>query len=104
MEQFFEKMRNADRRHKKKILIVATTITMIVIILAWILYMNAFVFVSSTEQTTTEARIDFWPTLVTGFEVTAGKIGNQFKNIFLNIFSRLPKFGGENNIVIQNPK
>lgn len=104
MQQLLEKIQKSDQSNKKRLLIIMTVVSMIIIVGGWIFYMNTFVFNSPNEQTTAEVTTDFWPVFITGAKTAIKNTGSGIGNMISNIFSRLPKFGGENNMTVQNPQ
>lgn len=101
-QNFLEKIRNDNERRKKRLLIALTGVVMLIIIASWMYYMNSFVLNAPGEETTSEIRTDFWAGFKTGFGVTLRNIKSKIENITSETLLKIPNFGKENKITIEN--
>ena len=103
MEKFLEKIQNASPEKKKKWLIILTGISMAFIVMAWVYYMNYFVFKPSAPETNQQIEIGFWPTFKAGIAATIESAESNLKDFASNIMLKIPSFGKEKTITIENP-
>ena len=89
MKHHLQRIRQSNKKTKRRWLIGLTGGTIIIIIAVWILYMRAFVFVSSDPSAQEDVRIGFWPVFKNGLTIT----GSSISHTFGAILSDMPKLG-----------
>lgn len=99
MKHHLTRIRQSDQKTKRRWLIGLTGGTIIIIIAIWILYMRAFVFVSTDPLAQEDVRIGFWPVFKNGLTIT----GSSIRHTFDTILSEMPELGRKTT-TIQNPK
>lgn len=98
MTDILEKIKNSGEKTKKKILIGATIVTMVIVLISWAAYMNAFVFKEASQNETEKIEISFWPAFKSGI---SGGLKN-IKDSISGLISKIKNIGGENKITIEN--
>src|SRR3989339_501500 len=99
MRHQLQRIRRSDTKTKRKWLIGLSRVSVLNIIFAWILYMQAFVFTRSDDSTKEDVHIAFWPVLKTGLSITGSSIRHSFNDILLE----MPEVG-RRTTTIENPE
>lgn len=99
MKHYLHRIRRSDPKTKRIWLIGLSGATVLIIIIAWILYMRAFVFTRFDDTTKEDVHIGFLPVFKTGLAITGSSIGHAFDGIL----SEMPTIG-RRTTTIENPK
>lgn len=99
MRNHINRVKQSDQKTKFRWLIALSSAAILVIVIAWILYMRTFVFVGSGQNTKEDVRIGFWPVFKNGLTITGSSIGKAFDQII----SDMPAIG-RRTTTIENPK
>ena len=99
MRHYLQRIRRSDQKTKQKWLIGLTGASALIIIFAWVLYMQAFVFTRSDDTVKEDMRIAFWPVLKNGLSIT----GSSVRHAFADILSEMPEVG-RRTTTIENPE
>jgi len=94
LKQHLQRIQNSDETTKKRWLIGASAISMILVISLWLVYMKfSFESLANTNQNN-ESSIGFWQIFKTGLKVTSASIWHEIKNFISKII-------GERTITIE---
>ncbi len=89
--ELLKKIRSGDNTEKKQWLIILSIVSMIIVIMIWIYYMNVVVFQNPDETSTQEVKVDFWPAFGTGLGVTFGNVISNIKGGVTGIVNDVQK-------------
>ena len=98
MKRCLHTIRQSDEKTRFRWLIGLSVTATLIVVIVWVLYMRAFVFTNTRENSTEEVRIGFWPVLKNGLTITGSSIGRGFETML----SGMPQFGRRTS-TIQNP-
>lgn len=98
MLKHLEKIRNSSEYNKKKWVFLLSAISMVIIVLLWLVYMNIFIFSNAIKQEKDSFGSTFWPTLKIGISVTWEKTKDTANNIS-SFFFKI----GKKEIEIKSP-
>ncbi len=93
-KKFIKKIQNSDENIKKKWLIVSSTISIILVIGLWLVYMNWTLNLPDKTVQKQESETGFWQIFKTGLNVVGESIWNNIKNF-------AQKITGEKTIIIE---
>jgi len=98
-------IQNSGDDEKKKWLVILSGISMVIVILAWIFYMNNFVMKATPLQADEKVEMDigFWQVFKTGLSVIENRSSEKIKTGFNYMLDKIPMFG-KNSVTIENPK
>lgn len=99
MRHHINRIRQSDQSTKRKWLIGLSSSAILIIIALWIIYMRAFVFTGSDQNSKEDVRIGFWPVFKQGLTIT----GSSVRHAFNNIVSDMPAMG-RRTTTIENPR
>ncbi|AKM77966.1 MAG: hypothetical protein UX49_C0017G0002 [Candidatus Wolfebacteria bacterium GW2011_GWC2_46_275] len=99
MRHHIHRIRQSDQQTKRKWLILLSSITILLIVSLWVIYMRAVVFTGSDKNAKEDVRIGFWPVFKNGLTITGSSLGKAFDNII----SDMPAIG-RRTTTIENPK
>jgi len=85
LKKFLNNIQNSDEATKKRWLIGASAISMVLVISLWLVYMKfSFESLANTNQNN-ESSIGFWQIFKTGLKVTSTSIWHEIKNFISKI-------------------
>lgn len=90
-----QRIRRSDPKTKLQWLIGLSSVTVLVIVIAWIFYMRAFVFTAADSTAREDVHIGFWPVFKNGLTITGSSIGHAFDNLL----SGMPSIGRRTTII-----
>lgn len=99
MRNRIHRIRQSDRTTKLRWLIGLSSFATLVIVAAWILYMQTFVFTGADQNTKEDIRFGFWPVFKQGLTITGASVRSSFNAIV----SDMPAIGRRTTI-IENPR
>lgn len=92
-----DEIRNSDEEIKKRWLIGCSAITMIVVIVFWLAYINSVIKpANQIKQVTqeTSGMAEFWQIFKNGAKIIGGSVKNEINKI-------IPRIGGERTVEIR---
>ena len=92
-------IRQSDQGTKRKWLIGLSSAATLIVVVVWILYMRAFVFTGTGQNTKEDIQFGFWPVFKKGLTIT----GSSVRNSFNTIISDMPAMG-RRRTTIENPQ
>lgn len=98
MRHHINRIRESDQQTKRRWLIILSSIAIVFVILLWVVYMRAFVFTGSDQNSQEDIRIGFWPVFKNGMTVTGSSVDKAFDTTI----SDMPAFG-RRTTTIENP-
>ncbi len=99
MRNHIHRIRESGQDTKRKWLIAFTSVAIVIVVSAWVLYMQAFVFTGSDQNAKEDVRIGFWPVFKNGLTITGASINDAFGHMV----SSMPTFG-RRTTTIENPQ
>ena len=102
---WLNKIKRSDENSKKKWIIFLSGISMAVVIVSWVWYMDSYISdvgVGATGSIGVE-ETKFWPIFKTGLVVMSQSIKEKISGLSFDIYSKIPKIGEERIINIENP-
>ena len=108
IHNYFERLRNLSESKKKRFVAIASSITMVIVVLLWVVYLNFTLpmLTSSTKVVKPEVINDtggavqtdsgnsFFSVISRGAKVIGGNISNQFISIKESAMREFSKIGG----------
>ena len=99
---WLSKIRHSNEEKKKKAIIFLSAVSMAVVIFFWIWYMSSYIKDVGTSKTDEARETPFWPVFKNGAAVIGRSIKYKFGELTSDLYSKIPKIGGERVINIQN--
>lgn len=108
MHTYIERIRNSNERTKKRFIIVASTLSMLVVVSLWVVYLNltipslgglaAPILSATSSDITSESapavNDSFFGVIIRGAKVIGGNITQQFVSLKENAVNEFTKIGG----------
>ncbi|MEK7566286.1 MAG: hypothetical protein AAB494_01265 [Patescibacteria group bacterium] len=100
--RWLSKIRHSNEEKKKKMIVFLSAVSMVVVIFFWIWYMSSYIKEVGTSKTDEARETPFWPVFKNGATVIIQSIKYKFSELTSDLYSKIPKIGGERVINIQN--
>jgi len=79
-------IQNSDEKTKRRYLIIASAITMILIISLWLIYLKSTIQGVNQETASQTSNTQFWQIFKSGLNITGQSIKENIQNIISQIF------------------
>lgn len=98
IKNFIIKLRESDEMVKKRWLIGASAVAMILVISVWLVYLDYTIEKIGVVESESDNSTSFWQVFKTGLVITSQSIKNGTKNLISDI---MDKIKSENTIIIE---
>ncbi len=98
MKRHLDTIRQSDRETKKRWVVGLSGGVVLIVIILWFMYMQAFIFTSSQQNTDERLDVGFYQTFKEGLGVTRVAAHKRL----VELFNKIPSFGA-NRTTIENP-
>ena len=100
---WLNKIRRSGENTKKNWIIFLSCVSMVVVVGFWLWYMSYSINEVGTQKTVSMEETKFWPVFKTGITVIMNSVKEKINSLTSDVYSKIPKIGGEKVINIQNP-
>jgi len=97
---WLSKIRHSNEGKKKKVIVFLSVTSMIVVIFFWIWYMSSYIKDVGISEADEAREAPFWPVFKNGAVVVGQSIKYKFSELTSDLYSKIPKIGGERVINI----